>query len=218
MVVVIGARGWFFVNGSYVASVDLGSVTGTGDVAVITGFYTGDEVAGGVTRYEGFKGYELRKQYGPAEGILEDKPGLIGEHGSRVWTRDLVTEAEFINPQGQNWDYGFVIRNPEFNRLEVIGVTDDEWWFHKTRNVGDTEYTEVSSGFLASSGSRLSLNRNRLLMIAVEGSGWFFINDHLVSKLDMGHNQDVGEVSAMGGFFKGNRGDAQFLDFNVWAP
>ena len=218
MVMAIGMRGWIFVNGGYVASVDLGSVTGAGDVAVITGFYTGDEVAGGVTRYEGFKGYELRKQYGPAEGILEDKPGLIGEHGSRVWTRDLVTEAEFIDPQGQNWDYGFVIRNPEFNRLEVIGVTDNGWWFHKTRKVGDTEYTEVSSGFLSIFGSRLSSNRNRLVLIAVEGSGWFFINDQLVTKLDLGHNQDVGEVSAMGGFFNNHRGDAQFLNFNVWAP
>ena len=218
MVMAIGTRGWFFVNGDYVASVDLSSVTGVGDVAVITGAYTGHEVTGAVTRYEGFKGYALRKQYGPAEGVLENKPSLIGEHGSRVWTRDLVTEAEFIDPQGQNWDYGFVIRNPEFNRLEVIGVTYNGWWFHKTRKVGDTEYTEVSSGFLSISGSRLSSNRNRLVLIAVEGSGWFFINDQLVTKLDLGHNQDVGEVSAMGGFFNNHRGDAQFLNFNVWAP
>ena len=218
MVVALGTRGWFFVNGDYVASVDLSSVTGVGDVAVITGAYTGHEVTGAVTRYEGFKGYALRKQYGPAEGVLENKPGLIGEHGSRVWTRDLVTEAEFIDPQGQNWDYGFLIRNPEFNRLEVIGVTDNGWWFHKTRKVGDTEYTEVSSGFLSISGSRLSSNRNRLVLIAVEGSGWFFINDQLVTKLDLGHNQDVGEVSAMGGFFNNHRGDAQFENFNVWAP
>ena len=218
MVVAIGVRGWFFVNGEYIASVDLSSVAGPGDIAVITGAYTGHEVAGAVTRYEGFKGYELKKQYGSAEGVLEDKPGLIGEHGSRVWTRDLVTEAEFINPQVQNWDYGFVIRNPEFNRLEVIGVNDIGWWFHYTRNVGDTGYTEVSSGFLYISDLPLSPNRNRLALIAVEGSGWFFINDHLVSKLDLGHNQDVGEVSAMGGFFNGNRGDAQFVNFNVWAP
>ena len=218
MVVTIGERGWFFVNGDFVAIADLKTVAHSGDVAVITGAYAGDEVAGAVSRYEGFKGYELKKQYGPANGVLEKEPGSIGWHGSGVWTRDLVTEAEFINPQGQNWDYGFVIRNPEFNRLEVIGVTDNGWWFHNTRNVGDTEYTEVSSGFLSSSGSHLSSNRNRLVLIAVEGSGWFFINDHLVPKLDMGHNQDVGEVGAMGGFFNSNRGDAQFLDFNVWAP
>ena len=35
MVVVIEERGWFFVNGHFVGDVDLGSVTHTGDVAVI---------------------------------------------------------------------------------------------------------------------------------------------------------------------------------------
>ena len=218
MVVAIGTRGWFFVNGEHVASIDLSSVVGGGDLAVITGFYTGDEVAGAVTRYEGFRGYELRKQYGPADGILDRQPDTIGAHRSGVWTRDMVTQAEFANPVGKDWSYGFIVRNPEFNRLEVIGVTDDEWWFHNTRDVGDTEYTEVSSGFLSNSGSHLSSNRIRLELIAVAGSGWFFINDQLVSKLDLEHNQDVGEVSAMAGFFEGDRGDAQFLNFNVWAP
>ncbi len=217
MVVTLGERGWFFVNGDFVTLVDLATVPHAGDVVVFTGYYGGNEITGAVTRYEGFKGYRLRRQYGPVDGVMEDRPGVIGEHGSRVWTRDLVVEVEFINPGGQNWDYGFVIRNPEFNRLEVIGVTDDEWWFHNTRDVGDTEYTEVSSGFLSSSGCRLSSNRNRLALIAVAGSGWVFINDQLVFKLDLGHNQDVGEVSAMAGFFEGDRGDAQFLNFNVWA-
>ncbi len=218
MVVAIGERGWFFVNGDHVASVDLSSLTSFGDVAVITGAYTGNQIAGAVTRYEGFKGYEFKKQYGPADGVLEKEPGRIGTHWSGVRTRDLVTEADFINPPGRDWDYGFIIRNPEFGRLEVLSVTDDERWFHDSGKVGDDGYTDVASGYLRNSGVSLSSSRNRLLVIAVEGSGWFFINDQLVTKLDLGHNQDVGEVSAMGGFFNNHRGDAQFINFNVWAP
>ena len=218
MVVAIGTRGWFFVNGEHVASIDLSGVVGVGDLAVITGFYTGDEVAGAVTRYEGFRGYELRKQYGPADGILDRQPDTIGAHPSGVWTRDMITQAEFANPTGKDWSYGFIVRNPEFNRLEVIGVTDNEWWFHKSRNVGDDAYTDVASGYLRISGASLSSSRNRLLVIAVEGTGWFFVNDRLLAKLDLGHNQDVGGVSVMGDFFSDHQGNPQFLNFNVWAP
>ena len=218
MVVAIGERGWFFVNGDFAVVVDLKVVAHAGDVAVITGAFTGNEMSGAVTRYEGFKGYEFKKQYGPADGVLEKEPGRIGTHWSGVRTRDLVTEADFINPPGRDWDYGFIIRNPEFGRLEVLSVTDDERWYHDSGKVGDDGYTDVASGYLRNSGVSLSSSRNRLLVIAVEGSGWFFINDQLVTKLDLGHNQDVGEVSAMGGFFNNHRGDAQFLNFNVWAP
>ena len=218
MVVALGARGWLFVNGEHVASVDLSTANWDGDVAVITGAYTGNEVAGAVTRYERFKGYELKKRYGPAAGILEKEPGSVGEHDSDVRTRDLVTEVEFINPRGRDWDYGFVMRNPEYGRLEVIGVTDNEWWFHKTRNVGDSEYTDVASGYLRNSGASLSSSRTRLLVIAIEGSGWFFVNGQLVSKLDLGHNQDQGWVSVIGDFYANHQGKPEFADFNVWAP
>ena len=218
IVVGIGTKGWFFVNGDYVATADLSSVTRKGDVAVITGAYAGDEVSGAVTRYEGFKGYELLKRYGPAEGVLVREPDRVSGHSSGVRTQDFVAEVEFVNPQGRNWDYGFIARNPQFNRLEVIGVTDDQWWFHRTRDVGDTEYSSVSSGYLSNSGLGLWSGPNRLLLIAIEESGWFFINDNLVSKLDLGHNRDVGNVSAMGDFFNGHTGNSQFREFNVWAP
>ncbi len=218
MVVAIGARGWFFVNGDYVASADLSSLTWEGDVAVITGAYTGDEVSGAVTRYEGFRGYEVVKQYGPTSGVIMKEAGLIGVHVSDVWTRDLVAEAEYINPQGNDWSYGFMIRNPVAGRLEVIGITGYGQWWHYTRTLGDSEYTEVASDFVRSSGANLGQSRNRLLLIALGESGWFFINDQLITKLDLGHNQDTGGVSAMGDFYLNHFSSPEFHGFNVWAP
>ena len=50
----VGERGYFFVNGEFIAALDLSTVTGAGDVSVITGAYTGNERAGAVTRYEDF--------------------------------------------------------------------------------------------------------------------------------------------------------------------
>ena len=178
---------------------------------------TGDEVAGAVTRFENFQGERLRKRYGPADGKLEKEPGLIATHRSGVKTRDLVVEAEFVNPQGSDWDYGFIIRSPVFNRLEVIGLDGSGWWFHDTRNVGDIEYTDVASGYLRVAGINL-LSSNHLLLIAIEEFGWFFVNDQLVAKLDLGHNLDSGQVSAIGDYSLYHQGSPSFENFNVWAP
>ena len=216
-VVAIKERSWLFVNGEFVSALDLSDVTGAGDVAVITGAFEGDEVAGAVTRFENFQGERLSRRYGPAEGKLEYEAGFIAQHDSGVWTRDLVAEAEFVNPPGRDWDYGFTIRRTERNHLEVIGLTDEARWFHDTRDVGDDEYTDVAFGYLSDAGINL-LNRNHLLVIAIEGAGWFFVNDRLVAKLDLGHNQASGGTSAMGGFFNSHTGEPSFENFNVWAP
>ena len=216
-VVAINERGWLFVNGEFVSALDLSDVTGAGDVAVITGAFTGNEVAGAVTRFENFQGERLSRRYGPAEGKLEKEPGRIGTHWSEVRTRDLVVEAEFVNPQGSDWDYGFIIRRSGPGRLEVIGLTYDAWWFHKTRDVGDDEYTEVADGYLSDAGISL-LSRNHLLIIAIKGAGWLLVNDRLVAKLDLGHNQISGRISSMGDFFRNHQGSPRFENFNVWAP
>ena len=86
-----------------------------------------------------------------------------------------------------------------------------------TRVVGDDEYTDVASGYLSGAGIAL-LSRNHLLIIAIEGAGWFFVNDQMVAKLDLGYNQASGGVSAMGDFFQSHLGSPSFENFNVWAP
>ena len=217
MVVAIGERGWFFVNSEFVAALDLSAVAHSGDVSVITGAFSGDEVAGAITRFEDFSGRRLSRRYGPADGKFEKEEGKVASHGSGVWARDLLVEAQFINPQGSDWDYGFVIRNPQTNRLDVVGLTGSEWWFHYTLDVGDDEYTEVDSGFLSETGARF-LSQNHLLLIAIEDTGWFFVNDELVDKLNLSQNQDQGEIRAAGDFFLDHRGSPEFQDFNVWAP
>lgn len=233
-VVAIGERGWFFVNGEFVSTLDLSDVTRAGDVAVITGAFEGDEVDGKVTRFEDFSITRLNKRYGPADGRLVKEPSFIAVHHSYVQTRDLVAEAEFISPQGDDWDYGFLIRNPESNRLEVIGIISTAGipqlgidgsgsWFHKTRNVGDDEYMTVAEGpgpYL--SGSFYSVIRkryvNHLLLMAIGDSGWLFLNDDMVAQLDLSHNMDSGWVSVMGDFFLDHQGSPEFENFNVWAP
>ena len=210
-----GGHGLFFVNGEFISMLDLSFVTGAGDVAVITGAFTGDEVAGAVTRFEEFRGGHFSKDYGPADGKLEHEPELVSGHSSGTWTSDLVAEAEFDNPRGTDWDYGFIIRNPEYNRLEVIGITGDRRWFHESRDVGDSDYTEVADGIISPANFR---SRNHLLLVALGDWGLFFINGEYIARLDLSHNLDYGGVGVMGGFYNDHTGEPDFSNFNVWTP
>ena len=217
-VVAIGERGWFFVNDELMAAVGIGSATHSGDVAVITGAFSGDEVDGASTRFEDFQGYSLKRRYGPSnDRLARVEEGMVSYHSSGVWTRDLVVEADFTNPPGSDWDYGFIIRNPEFNRVEVIDFTGDARWFHQTRQVIDEEYTEVATG-RASTSLSMSSKRNHMLLIALGDAGWLFINEELISKLDLGHNQDEGWVGLVANYWNNHRAELEFHDFTVWAP
>ena len=214
-VFAFGDRGLLFVNGEFISMLDLSYVTQAGDAAIITGGFTGNEVDGAVTRFEYFIGDSLIKQYGPASERLQRGPGFVAEHESGVWTQDLIAEAEFFNPQGTQWSYGFLIRNSERNRLEVIGLTGNRQWFHYTLDVGDDEYTEVADGYIPAANFR---SRNHLLLHIFGDSGRFFVNGQLVARLNLSHNLDYGGVSAMGDFFRNHTAEPSFTNFNVWTP
>ena len=49
-----GNKGWLFVNGDFVAELDLSSRMTTGDVGVAEGMFTGDSVPGKYTQYDNF--------------------------------------------------------------------------------------------------------------------------------------------------------------------
>lgn len=204
-----GGRGLLFINSEFISMLDLSAHTGAGDVAVATGFYKGGEVSGAVTRYEDFKGSRLTHSYGPASGRLEYEPGIVLEHVSGVWTADFVAEAEFVNPSGSNWDYGFLFRDSASDQLEVIGIASDHWWHHYTDFVGDV----VDSQRLPSGSLR---NRNHLILMTIGDTGYFFVNGQLITLLDLSHNFDYGSISVMGNLFNDNTGEPQFRNFNVW--
>ena len=218
-VIAMGERGLFFVNGNFVSTLDLSDVTHAGDVAVMTGAYTDDEVAGEVTRYEAFRVDELTKEYGPVGGVIENQePNRISVHiayGTR--TRDLIVEAEFVNPLAVDWDYGLLIRNPEVNRLDVVALTDDSRWFHYTKRPADHDYSLVSQGFLAET-DMWPGQRNRLTLVAIEDVGWLLLNGEFIARLDLSGNQDAGRVAAIAGFFNDRGGSVEFEDFTVWVP
>ena len=215
-IVAIGERGWLFVNGDFISTLDLSVVlTRPGEAAIFTGYFRGHEVPGATTGYENFRGDHLTRRYTRNSGEVGGDRWIFRDPvHSEVLARDLVAEVEFVNPSGDDWDYGFVIRESELNRHDVIGVDGSGFWFHLTRYPGDAEYTEVWSGWIPNPNA----NNNRLLLFAFGDAGWFFMNDRLLGKLDLSYNIDKGRVSVMGDFFPDHRNWPEFENFNVWVP
>ena len=59
-------------------------------------------------------------------------------------------------------------------------------------------------------------HKNHLLLIVIAETGWFFVNEHLIARLDLSHNLGYGDVSAMAGFSGEHSGEPEFGDFNIW--
>ena len=211
----LGQRGILFVNGEYIASLDLSEVANPGDLAVITGAYQGNEIDGAVTRFKDFQAIQLTHIHGPHHGELKHQPGFITQRPSGARSRDLAAEADFAPPPGDDWDYGFVIRSPQSERMEVIGITGGRQWFHQTRKPNAADYTLIASGIIPPENFRPD---NNLLLIAFNQNGLFFINGILTARLDLSHNLNHGEINIMSGFFNTHPGEPQYRNFTVWTP
>ena len=126
----------------------------------------------------------------------------------------MVVEAEFVNPQSSNWICGFLIRNSGVSRAEIFGLTGAQRWVQMT--LGAEEYTTLAEGPIQSANFR---GANRLLLLVFGDSGWYFVNDDLVAKIDLSHNQDSGWVSAIAHAYLDNQDSPEeFENFTVWAP
>ena len=212
-----GNWGMLFVNGEFVSPIDLSAVGRVGDVAVITGANPGNEISGVSTRFERFQAIQLQKRFGPTGGSLPAGASRITEYNTGLWTRDLVAEAEFVSPVGGNWDYGFVFRNPAFNVLEVVGVSDEGKWFHTARSATSGGYVDLAKGAVSESGAAFR-DRNHVMLVAFGSTGLLLLNGQMVARLDLLHNQNSGGVSAVANFYFGNQGSPSFTNFNVWTP
>ena len=228
--VVAGERGWLFINGQYRGTLTLGSSTVGGDVEVVTGFFTGDQIAGAVTRFEDFSVLPLSMRFGPTDGDLVQMAGLLAEYSSGVLAKDSVTEARFFNPtlQESSWSYGFLARRTEPNTFDAVFIRSVEsqygstqnYWYHITRTgpVESDEQLARSSLYGLNAGLRDS---NHLLLVVSDDEGWLFVNDTFVSKLNLGAYAVQGEIEAFAGYFTDDEtaeAVTRFQDFTVWSP
>ncbi len=161
--------------------------------------------------------------FGPEDGSLpHNDDGYIEEHHAGVYLHEFSVQATFENPYANSvgeWDYGFLLRAAEESRFHAVVVTSDGWWFHYLRE-GAVERSAQDSG--RASGLRTGANDSNELRVVAAGSlGWFFVNDELVTVLDLERGESEGDVAAVTGYHRGNEvpgRSTRFSGFTVREP
>ena len=213
----IGGKGWLFCNDEFVDHLDVSAVVHAGDVSAMTGYFSGHEYANAITGIENFSGQELIARYLSGAGNMQPAtPPEFYWHGSGVVAVDLLADAAFPVPGDSNWSAGFGVRNPEFNRVELIGIDSGDRWYHYTRDRGDANYALLADGQLP---ARPPGQFSRRVQLVVMGSlGWLFVDGQIAAKLDLDHNLEAGQITVFGGLFGDQKRPREFDHFNVWTP
>ena len=222
-VIMLGGLGALFVNGEFVASLDLSGLVDAGDVSAVAGYFTADGVEGESTQFEDFKITPIRATpiFGPLDGSIEHDPddGKIDGYfsGIGVSLADGVIEARFFNPyspQTGSWSSGFLLRwapsQPD-NKFHAVVVTEQGYWYHILRT-GDGEHQRLDDGY-SSAITTGAYDSNHVQVIVLAGLGALFVNGEFVASLDLSGLVDAGGVSAVAGYFRGDGVEGESTQF-----
>ena len=216
-----GERGWFFINGVFVADLDLGAGAATGDVLVSTGYFNDNAVPGRSTVYRGFTVREPRFVAEESGQLRHDDDDQIEAFHMRTSVGDFIAAVEFVNPYSRNvgaWDYGIAFRDATGpNDFHAVVVDSDGGWDYFVREA-DTTPTYRESG-------RVALNlqedgTNSLLLLVLGDAALLYVNGTLVAELDIGQGAEMGDIWAGTGFFAGKEragSVTEYRDFSVWS-
>ena len=225
--IVSGEAGTLFVNGEYVATLDLSEVMDAGGVYAIVGYFAGDGVAGKSTQFEDFKITPIQStpSFERLDGSIEHRmpdTGWIDAYTTDLSLVDGIIEARFFNPyasQTGSWSSGFLFRwvpsRPD-NAFHTVVITQSGRWHHILR-IGDGEQRSLRTG----SSDAISIgayDSNHIQIIIIEDVGTLFVNGRYVAALDLSGLIDAGSVSAVATYFTsdGVVGEStQFEDFKV---
>ena len=115
-VVAVDDRGWFFVNGRLVATLDLSGGPADGDVMAFSGYFNDNRVAGHSTRFRGFAVTESSVHRRRVRGAASRRRRFIEQASVGASVTDFIATATFRNPystQTGPWDYGISFRNAD---------------------------------------------------------------------------------------------------------
>ncbi len=218
--IAVGGRGWLFLNGHATGTLDLTGGPVRGDVAVITGYRTENEVPGQSTRFREFT-VSQPEALGGGSGVLEHTAdGLIKVSPTQLNAVDFIATATFTNPDtadGSRWDYGFIFRDAGPNNFHGVYVGSDRQWNHLLETGGrQPEFARSGALRLTTVAGR----QNTLVLLAMGNLGLFYVNDILVQEVDLGEGATDGGVAVASGFSEEARTPGQtigYTGFAVWS-
>ena len=223
-VIARGPEGLLFINGAFIARLDLSGLTDSGSVSAVGSYFQSDGIDGRSTRLEGFAVRSLRRVYGPRDGTIKHDPtdGFIDVHDSSVTLSDGIIEARFFNPYVStegDWSSGFLMRKGGEGEFHSLLIEELGTWLHDLR-LGDADTTQSLARENSVLISDARGGSNRIRVVALGNEGWLFINGTYIDKLDLSGWTESGQVSAVTNYFTGDGitgYSTRFEDFTIWS-
>ena len=190
MLVALGDIAWVFLNGTYTAELDIRDGAPRGDIhAISTSAALHDFVAQGVIG-TAIKAGELAYSTESIAAKLMD-----------IDVSDFIVKATFRNPlpdETGRWEYGIGFRHLGFNRFQAFVINDRAEWTYFIRE--DGEYTEKGDARPVRLDGGQS---NHLLLVVCEDTALAYVNNTLISELDVSRKVAGGGLAVIAGLTKG---------------
>ena len=209
-VAAIGNRGAFFINDEFVSMLDLSASNRAGDVAVITGVYSGHEQAGAATPYRAFRILSLERTHGMKGQYVDPVTTPGSSHQTEVVAQDLIAEARFATDPNSRWHRAFALSGKSEDALHTAGVDHRKMWFHRICDQDGCE-TRAEGPLPHDIGDEIYL-----LLFSFRAKGLLFVDDQFVAHLKLSDQPDERELSLAVGTYDDDAARVQMLNFNVW--
>ena len=229
-IVAAGKEGMLFINGHYIAHLQLQGLMESGYVSPMVNYYDNHGVVGYSTRFEDFTIWPPPTPlFGPMDGEIEHnihETGFIDTYrASGIQTRDGIIEARFFNPYSASvgqWSSGFMFRHRSIDgvpKFHIVLITERGNFYHYLRTTGDGEADqrlafrhigEIDASYPGS---------NHIRILANGSEGKLHINGHFIADLQLQGLMEEGSVYAVGTYFRshGVAGHStRFEDFTIW--
>ena len=161
-----------------------------------------------------------RNSFGPVDGAMpHETDGYIETYAANVDLEHFSASAAFVNPSSGGWDYGFLFRWTGQNRFHIVALTANGRWVHDRRE-GGADSISVDSGRTSALRTGAGAS-NELRLVAIDSTGWLFVNGEFATTLDLEGGAAEGDVAVMTGYHRGSErsGSAtQFRGFAVREP
>jgi len=159
--------------------------------------------------------------FGPRSGrILHREDGTVKTHSTGLGLRNFVVEVKFVNPYAPStnpWDYGLMFRYADNRQQYRLSILSDKSWAF-VNYIGNPTGIVLAEGIISDLDIREG-GSNHIRVVALEDSGWFYVNGEFISELDLS-SQYSGGIMIATGFIEGNQVTGkltEYRDFTVWS-
>ncbi len=157
--------------------------------------------------------------FGPADGtLLHETNNLIKSDYADISIQNFLLQATFVAPYETavaGWDFGVTFRQQAANDELRLVVRSDGAWNLNNRSSDDDNF--IQEGDLSNSLTLGKGSTNSILILAVDETGYFFLNGEFIESLDLSSKLAEGDIGLGTGYYTNNQVDGESTDYESFA-